>query len=356
MHMGLRIAALLVVGFLAWPSGALACSCEQQPNELHEALRSAREKAAAIFVGRVAAIEPVYQSPDSKRLRLHRVTFEDIEVLKGKVAPRQVVTTYRPDGIACGYLFEVGVEYLVYARADEPSGLETSMCSRTQPARRASVEIDSLRIGAPPLRPVALRRKRVSCTECDVFSVAPALVCGGAERCDSSGVREAAKALHEGRPFWALERRHGHGEIKAYGVALDGRMFELVQQPYFGAEEDCMQRVLRRWCERLSVEPDPQGWRPAVTCVGPASEEFVCDETTTRRSSWGPVESMLGARCDWDRADAPFCSLDEEPASSDPGGQATSPGLLCVPFMGPPRHRCWLVPDVAITPPDKADP
>lgn len=183
MRMCLRVAVLLVISILAWPTGALACSCELQPKDMHEALKSAREKADAIFHGRVAGIEPVYAAPGSKRLRLHRVTFKVTETFKGTVAPQQVVTTYRPDGIGCGYLFEEGAEYLVYARADAPAGLETSMCSRTQPADKARLEFNSLRSGVLPSRPVALRRKLVRCTECDVHTVSQALVCGGAESC-----------------------------------------------------------------------------------------------------------------------------------------------------------------------------
>jgi len=108
MHRCLRVAVLFVIGLLTWPTGALACGCELQPKDLHEALKSAREKADAIFRGRVTHIEPVYVAPSSNRPRLHQVTFEATETFKGKVAPQQVVATYRPDGIGCGYLLEEG--------------------------------------------------------------------------------------------------------------------------------------------------------------------------------------------------------------------------------------------------------
>ncbi|MFY0569017.1 hypothetical protein ACN28E_35065 [Archangium lansingense] len=357
MHMCLRVAVLLVISLLAWPTDALACSCELQPKDLHEALKAARKKADAIFRGRVVGIEPEYAAPDSKRLRLHRVAFEVTETFKGRVAPRQVVTTYRPDGIGCGYLFEEGIEYLVYAGTGAPAGLETSMCSRTQPADEARIELDSLRSGALPSRPVALRRKLVSCTECDVHTVAQALVCGGAESCElSASPKEAAAALREGRPFWSFERRESSSVSKVYGVASDGRAFKLEQRPHYAAEEKCMQRVHRRWCERLSVTPDAHGGRPDVACIGPASDELLCDETTTRRSSWGPVESPLRADCEWTRVDSARCALDAEPAPLAPGGQATRPGMVCTPEYLSPEYQCRIVPDAALEPPEDVSP
>lgn len=347
-----RVTVLLVIGLLAWPMGALACSCELQPKDLHEALKSARDKADAIFRGRVARIEPVYAAPGSNRPRLHQVTFAATETFKGKVAPQQVVTTYRPDGIGCGYLFEEGVEYLVYAHADTPAGLATSMCSRTQPAGTAPLELHSLRSGVLPSRPVALRRKRVSCTGCDVETVARALVCGGAKSCESSASpKEAAVALREGRPFWSFERRESPDVSKVYGVALDGRTFKLAQQPHRGAEEKCMQRVHRRWCEGLSATPGAQGGRPDVACIGPTSDELLCDETATRSSSWGPVESPRRADCDWTLVDTPRCELAPEPAPLEPGGRTTRPGMLCTPGYFSSQYQCRLVPDAALEPP-----
>ncbi len=346
----LRAAVLLVMSVLVWPASVLACSCGRQANDLHEALKSAREKAHAIFRGRVIGIEPVYSTTDSKYLLRHRVTFEVSETFKGKVAPRQIVTTYRPDGLACGYLFHEGVEYLVYAGAYEQAGLETSMCSRTQPAKEARVELDSLRSGRLPQRPVALRREVVKCTGCDVHTVAPVLVCGGAESCGAPvSPKVAAAALREGRPFWAYEKRETAGETKVYGMASDGRAFQLVQRPAHAAQEACTQRVHRRWCERLSVATGTSGVRPAVACIGSTSDELLCDETTTRRTSWGPMESPTQARCDWASADTPLCQFDHDPVPLEPG-RATSSGMACTPGYLLLLHRCRVVPDAAKLP------
>ena len=105
-----------------------ACSCAEVPSVEVEWARS-----DTIFVGRVVGL--TLESRDSNgRLRSVRVCrFSDIEPFKGVVEGSQsltVVTAF--EYAACGYPFQLGARYVVYAssRAGE---LHTSICRRTTP-------------------------------------------------------------------------------------------------------------------------------------------------------------------------------------------------------------------------------
>lgn len=347
--------AVLVVGLLMASSEASACSCASPP-DLREALTSARERAQAIFRGRVTRIE-VEDDAATKRPRLHRVFFQVGETFKGKALPQRRVATYSANGVGCGYLFTPGLEYLVYAGADEKEGLETSICTRTKPAEGIRSELDFLRKGVLPSRPVALRREQVACTECDGHTQVKTLVCGSAESCEPlAPPKDITAALGEKRPFWSYSLVGPGQGMALYGVAGNGRAFTLVRRPSYEAEEACLRRVYRRWCERLTRVPNPSGGWPEVECVGAEPEELLCDETATRRASWGPVESMLPARCDWRNLDTPGCGLSADPSPLTPG-QPTGPGLLCTPrSLGFSYHQCQRVPEVARPPPENSRP
>ncbi|QRN98687.1 hypothetical protein JRI60_06470 [Archangium violaceum] len=343
MHMLSRVAVLLVLGLLAWPMGAWACSCSLEL-DVRDALETAREKAELIFRGRVDDIHEDF-GEDYQGPYVGRATFTVLETFKGKAAPKRVLSL--SDNM-CEYLFDKGVEYLVYASGSEKQGFGTSVCTRTQSARGASVEMESLRSGILPRRPVAMRRQHLSCTRCDVEAVARSLVCGDKAPCEPSEGKTSEDALREGRPFWELAARDTREERAIFGVGLDGRAFQLVQRPNLDAEEACEQRVLRRGCERLSLEPAAHGAR--VTCTGPSEEEPLCDEKATRRASWGPVEAPPRGVCDWGRADAPRCEWDSETVPLAPGAP-TRPGLVCTTGHRGNMVPCRVVPDAASTPP-----
>ncbi|MFY0572208.1 hypothetical protein ACN28E_51405 [Archangium lansingense] len=348
MHMLPRVAVLLVFGLLAWPSESWACSCAMQP-DVRESLKTARKEAAVIFHGRVDDIQEDF-GKDFEGPRTGQVTFTVLETFKGKAAPQRFLRLFE----GCEYYFDKGVEYLVYANGNEQKGLTASLCSRTQPAQGASVEMESLRSGTLPRRPVAMRRQHVSCTRCDVEAVAQTLVCGDKTPCEPSEGKTSEDALKEGRPFW--ERAVGYKtqeERALFGVGQDGRAFQLVQRPDFGAKEACEQRVLQRRCERLSLNPAGHGAR--VTCTGPSEEEALCEEKATRRVSWGPVEAPPRGTCHWIWADAPLCEWDSETVPLKPGAP-TRPGLVCTTGPRGNMFPCQVVPDAAATPPAENSP
>ena len=346
MHRFTRAAVLLVFGILAWPLSAWACSCAMQV-DVRDALKGARERASHIFHGRVDDLQESF-GEDGEGPYVGRVTFTVLETFKGKAAPQRIL---RLSDNMCEYVFDKGVEYLVYAYGDEKKGFTTSVCTRTQPARGASAEMQSLRSGTLPRRPVAMRRQHLSCSRCDVEAVARSLVCGGKEPCGPSNGKTSEDALREGRPFWELEAGDAWKERTSFGVGLDGRAFQLVQRPNLGAEEACEQRVLRRGCARLTLKLLGSGDR--VTCTGPSAEEPLCDEKATRRASWGPVEAPPRGVCQWSRTDAPRCEWDPETVPLAPGAP-TRPGLVCTTGHRGNMFPCWVVPDAA-TPPATTD-
>lgn len=130
------ILTVLVLVAASWQP-TFACSCIMPPPPL-DALAS----SDAVFSGRVtgqfdANLGPMVSSADPVRY-----TFEVKQVWKGAANPSIVVSSAR-DGASCGYTFEQGREYLVYANTLE-GGLETSLCSRTAQLAQAQDDLAAL--------------------------------------------------------------------------------------------------------------------------------------------------------------------------------------------------------------------
>jgi MYXO-CTERM domain-containing protein len=132
--MGKFLASLLVLTALPWltPTTARACSCLEQPFE------TAHESAVAIFEGRAASIAPA----DDGRLL---VTFDVVQTWRAANHEHVEVLT-ASNGAACGYTFEVGTSYLVYAASAEGERYVVSLCSRT--ARMADADGDRALLGS----------------------------------------------------------------------------------------------------------------------------------------------------------------------------------------------------------------
>ena len=104
---------------LVAPAPVFACSCVVPPPP-SEAL----EAAAAVFTGEVTNL--------SRRGRGDRyvVTFRVADVYKGEVRHRATLTTAQSTA-ACGYPFEEGERYIVYAHRMDDGTLAAGLCSRT---------------------------------------------------------------------------------------------------------------------------------------------------------------------------------------------------------------------------------
>ncbi|MGB3614686.1 MAG: hypothetical protein WBA10_12910 [Elainellaceae cyanobacterium] len=112
---------------IALPQPAYGCSC-RRPAPLDVALAD----SAAVFAGTVVGIDvtnPAYMT----------VTLDVGETWKGMLSQTIHVQT-APTSAICGYHFEQGEAYLVYAQ-QLGSQLRTTQCDRTSPLNQATQDI-----------------------------------------------------------------------------------------------------------------------------------------------------------------------------------------------------------------------
>ncbi|MCB9611071.1 MAG: hypothetical protein H6721_02080 [Sandaracinus sp.] len=151
--------ALLALAFaLLFPALALACSCmRSSPTE-------AAARSTAVFEGRVVELTPIQREGEvtleggcldpacneSLSETTHQAAFSSFAVRfevtrqwKGVESESVVVHTAR-DSAACGFPFEVGQDYLVYASAEQDGTLSTGLCDRTALVADASEDLAAL--------------------------------------------------------------------------------------------------------------------------------------------------------------------------------------------------------------------
>lgn len=128
----LLAAALILLPFVISPVQVMACSC-MAPGSASEEL----SKSSAVFSGTVTGIQSIGNSK--------QITLNIDRSWKGDVASSTKVSTGM-DSAGCGFEFEVGSSYLVYATQSEGE-LYTGLCSRT--ALLSSASADVLALGEP---------------------------------------------------------------------------------------------------------------------------------------------------------------------------------------------------------------
>jgi hypothetical protein len=131
-------------------NAASACKCIPTTPE------QSFETAKKVFSGKV--VDVVEQSPteqganrgkgDPNFLNGAKVTFEVSEVWKGN-HKRQLVVMTSDSSASCGYSFEKGKEYLVYASGEEAK-LQTGLCSGTKSLSDAQADLAALGEGETP--------------------------------------------------------------------------------------------------------------------------------------------------------------------------------------------------------------
>lgn len=153
-----RLALALSVVAFAPASTALACRC------VRSAPADALARAAAVFEGRVLEVTPVRDgapvelgepcvsgncderssepTPESVMTTVE-VRFSITRQWKGVTSEEIRVRTAR-DSAACGFPFEVGEDYLVYASAEQGGALSTGLCDRTARVADASEDLTAL--------------------------------------------------------------------------------------------------------------------------------------------------------------------------------------------------------------------
>jgi hypothetical protein len=144
-----------LVGLL--PDCAFACSCAALPGTPQERAREALSGSTAVFSGEVVEFEK--PPPDTAMVegtmltvmgdagREATVTLQASEVWKGPRQQTVTITTEADSSMGCGYPFEEGQEYLVYATGKEPS---VSLCSETKPLSEADADLEALGEGQKP--------------------------------------------------------------------------------------------------------------------------------------------------------------------------------------------------------------
>ncbi len=109
--------------------------------------------ANAVFTGKVI-VQKTKQGLTFSSTDPVEVSFVVSQVWKGDIPTEVIITTAR-DSASCGYTFEDGEEYLVYANG-EIDALNVSLCSRTAVLANAEADVRELGSGTTPDKRVEL--------------------------------------------------------------------------------------------------------------------------------------------------------------------------------------------------------
>jgi hypothetical protein len=157
--------ALLFLSLVVAPSSVLACSCPHppppEPNAAPSPVERIPDKDEAVFEGTVSNAQLKGSLFDAKVGDLISadlegdspfmlVSFDVSRSYSGQQEKRVELRTGMGGG-DCGYPFEVGKQYLVYAGKDESGQLSTGICSGTGLLEDRKADIASLR-GSPVIQ------------------------------------------------------------------------------------------------------------------------------------------------------------------------------------------------------------
>ena len=136
---------------IAAPSNVYACSCIE-PLTVEEQLSQSK----AVFTGRVLKVK---ENTNLNGYRTTSALFEIDQIWKGG-SESQIIIHTGSGGGDCGYHFEEGKEYLVYASLSTMYGdkeqLETISCDRTNILAQAQADLAVLGEGKVPTEQVNL--------------------------------------------------------------------------------------------------------------------------------------------------------------------------------------------------------
>jgi hypothetical protein len=134
------------------PATSHACSCAEPPS-----VESELERSKAVFSGEVLEVK---EQKDFRGYMKNKVLFEVTDTWKG-VTESQVIITTGSGGGDCGFGFQVGQEYLVYASEStmysDEAELVTIICDRTTELSSAQEDLAVLGEGKPPTEQVDLQ-------------------------------------------------------------------------------------------------------------------------------------------------------------------------------------------------------
>lgn len=141
--------ALCLLGPSFFAPPAYACSCAMPPDA-----QTALMHADAVFAGKVLGAREVIDwrefRPFSKPIRKQlEVTLEVHSAWKGGSTSQVQVITDLSEA-SCGFEFQAGQSYLVYASFGENNELGTHLCTRTAALAGAGEDLLALGQGSPP--------------------------------------------------------------------------------------------------------------------------------------------------------------------------------------------------------------
>lgn len=134
---------LLVAGLFVWAGPSLGCSCYPSGPPCQ-----AYGKTDVIFVGTPIRVSQIELKWNGHLMTHNNYRFRVSERLKG-VKERELDVVTNAQGGACGYKFELGTEYVVYAHRDSATKrVGTGLCSRTRPLARGAEDVQFARTAA----------------------------------------------------------------------------------------------------------------------------------------------------------------------------------------------------------------
>lgn len=169
--MALSFVILLSCMSLVLPSKSYACSCALQTDPI-----KAVEQSKAVFSGKVLAIEP--KVLDINGILDHKIAvhFEVEATWKGMNETQAIVLTNLGEP-SCGYTFQLGETYLVFAYDYDfkENMLQTSSCSLTKKLTDATSELSKMGQGADPIDDVILKGKMDTMTYTNKWTILKAI-------------------------------------------------------------------------------------------------------------------------------------------------------------------------------------
>jgi len=124
MKKAIYISLALTMFLFASAEKSFACSCEVTLEPEKKQIQDAFTSSGAVFSGEVVEVS---ESPADKNSLL--VKFKVAQSWKGE-SKREITITTNKESSMCGYSFEVGEKYLVYANGLK-NDLFVDNCSRT---------------------------------------------------------------------------------------------------------------------------------------------------------------------------------------------------------------------------------
>lgn len=124
--------SLFVIALLLSTSDAYACSCGGYSEDIDEEIRKSYEWYPSIFLG---TAERVTMLPGDEELQ--ETVFTVHKVWKGEI-DTTITTTISLMCCICGYQFEKGITYLVFAAKHDNGRHTVSICSLTKQAGHAA--------------------------------------------------------------------------------------------------------------------------------------------------------------------------------------------------------------------------